>query len=320
MKKVMVIGAAGWLGRSLVERLIQENRQVICVDVHIPESLTQYKNTEAIEADIRDVPRFAQKLEECETVFNCCGLQHPKSTKDIYAVNAEAPTQVFIACQEAGVKTFVHISSLAAHGSNKSSTVFIDEASPLSAVTHYGKSKAQGDTALQLLHEEGKTRLIILRPGVFYGERPSKNLREFLEKLQKTTLPLFSRQGFLRTYLDIEKAIDAMLLCEHKGISGEAYLIGDTEPLSTLRFYGILADELGVPLKTLRVPLVAARLAEKAALWAGSFGVHVRLPTIVGEFGRHTFASSKKAEHKLGFMPHQSSEEGLRKMARSISQ
>lgn len=320
MKKVMVIGAAGWLGRSLVERLILEDRQVICVDVHIPEFLTQYKNCEVIEADIRDVPRFAQQLEECETVFNACGLQHPKSTKDIYAVNAQAPAAVFAACQEAAVKTFVHISSLAAHGSNSSSTVFIDEASPVSAVTHYGKSKAQGDILLQSLHEGGKTRLIILRPGVFYGERPSKNLREFLEKLQKTTLPLFSPRGFLRTYLDIEKAVDAMLLAENKGVSGEAYLIGDTEPLSTLHFYGILADELGVTLKTLRVPLLASRLAEKAALWAGSFGVHLRLPTIVGEFGRHTFASSKKAQHELGFVPHASSKEGLRKMARSILQ
>jgi len=317
MKKVMVIGAGGWLGQRLVERLVPQGREIICVDVRIPDSFATYTNIESVVADIRDIARFEERLEECETVFNCAGLQHPKATKDIYAVNAHAPAEVFAACQAGGVETFVHISSLAAHGRNQSSTVYIDESSPLSAVTHYGRSKAQGDRLLQSIHTAGSTRLIILRPGVFYGERPSKNLQEFLEKIQKSTMPIFSRFGFLRTYLDIDKAVDALLLSETNGTSGEAYLVGDTTPLSTLQFYSILADELGTPLKKLQVPLILARMAEKAALWAGSAGVHVRLPTIVGEFGRHTFATSKKAAQELGFVPHLSSEEGLRRMVRS---
>ncbi len=318
MSKVMVLGAEGWLGARLVQRLAQEGRTVLCVDLFVGTNIRELPGIEVIEADIRDAARFLPRLAECTTVFSCAGLLHPKKTSEIYVVNRDAPVALYEACIQHGVKTFVHISSINAQGENQSPTTFFDEATPPHPTTHYGVSKLEGDLKLMALAGEGKTRLIILRPGVFYGENPSRNLREFMETLKKGTLPLFAPRGFLRTYVDVDKVVEALLLSERNGSSGQAYIIGDAEPLCTLRFYQIVADELGVKPKTVAAPAAAAHLCERLAFLAGKANVHIRLFTIVGEFGRNIFGSVAKAQRELGFVPHQTSEEGLRRMVRSV--
>ena len=260
MKKRWSSVRGGWLGARLVERLAAEGRGVLCVDVFLGEDVRKLPGIEVIEADIRNTELYRHRMAECSAVFNCAGLLHPGKTSEIYAVNRDAPVAVFKACMEQGVDSFVHVSSINAQGENPTPNEFLDETTPLRPITHYGISKAEGEVALKALVVPGSTRLIMLRPGVFYGERPSKNLREFMEKLQSSRMPLFSKRGMLRTYVDVDKVVEAMLLAEHRGRSGEAYLIGDAAPLSTLRFYEVVAEELGVKPKIVHVPLVAASL------------------------------------------------------------
>jgi nucleoside-diphosphate-sugar epimerase len=312
----MVLGAGGRLGDLLVDRLVAASRKVICVDLQLGSNVRSYPGVEVIETDVRDTARFAPRLAECVVVFNCAGVQHPTSTREIYEVNRNTPAEIYTMCKENGVETFVHISSMNAHGENPSSTEPLDETTSTGPITHYGRSKAEGDARLKALVAAGETRLIILRPGVIYGDRPSGNMREFMGFLRKFPMPLFSDRGTRRTYVDAAKVVDAMLLAEHAGRSGEIYLIGDEDPLCTLRLYQIIAEELGTRLNTIRLPLFAARACEWLAIQADHLGRHVRILTIVGEFGRHTFCISTKAERELGFVPHKSSEAGLRRMVR----
>lgn len=314
----MVFGGGGWLGSRLIEQLVQAGRKVLCVDLFVDGRIRALPGVEVLQADLRNMDQFGPRLAECVTVFNCAGLLHPGKTSEIYTVNRDAPVALYKACVAQGVGSFVHISSINAQGENESPTEFFDERSTPHPTTHYGVSKIEGDLQLMALAAKGSTRLIILRPGVFYGERPSKNLREFMDKLRTSRMPIFAPRGFLRTYVDVDKVVQALLLSEHHGRSGEAYLIGDAEPLSTLRFYQIVADELGVVPRIVRLPAAAAHLCERLAFLAGKGNIHVRLFTIVGEFGRNIFASVGKAQQELGFMPHATSEEGLRRMVRSV--
>lgn len=315
--KAMVVGGGGWLGGQLVRRLAAQGRSVIAVDVSVPDPLHALPGVEVIQADIRALDTYTPRLAECGAVFNCSGLLHPRKTSDLYALNRDAPVALYKACIRDQVGSFVHTSSINAQGSNESSISFSNETCPPHPTTHYGVSKLAGDRKLMQLAGEGRTRLIVLRPGVFYGEFPSKNLREFMEKLRTWTVPLFSSRGFLRTYVDVAKMAEALLLAEHNGRSGEVYLIGDVEPMCTLRFYQIIAEELGTKPRMVRMPAALAHLCESVAFLAGNANVHLRLPTIVGEFGRNTFCSVQKAQRELGFQPHTSSEEGLRRMVRS---
>ena len=213
----------------------------------------------------------------------------------------------------------MHVSSIAAYGANEFGSQFLDESFPDRPITHYGYSKSEGDARLRSLAQNSSSRLIILRPGVFYGTRPSKNLHELFEKLKKSPMPIFTQHGFLRTYADIDSVVDALLASETKGTSGEIYCIGDHTPIGTLSFYRSLTDALNTKLKVVAVPVLIARLAEAAAWWAGKVGIHLRIPTVIGEFGRHTFVSSRKAEQELKVSLPESPKEGLVRMVRSVA-
>jgi nucleoside-diphosphate-sugar epimerase len=306
MSKVMVLGAGGWLGRTVVDRFRSSGRDVIEVDTKLP------PGSGGVQADIRDIERLSSHFKNCDMVVNCCGAQHPKKARDLSEINSIAPKEVYKAC---GARVFIHISSVMAYGENHANAFPFDESSKERPITPYGKSKLAGDAAL--IGQLNKTKLIILRPGVFYGSSPSNNLIEFLAKLKSSPMPIFSKFGMLRTYVDIQKVVDAIVLSENRGTSGSAYLIGDIQPLSTKRFYEVLAEEMKCTPKIVRVPQMMSRLSEFAAIKASDAGFHLRICNIIGEFGRHVHFSSQRAVAELGFAPHASSEPGLREMARA---
>ncbi len=317
LAKAVVVGGGGWLGVQLVRRLVKQGRSVIVVDITAPDALRALPGVEVILTDIRALDTYAGRLAECTAVFNCSGSLHPKKTSELYQVNRDAAVALYKASMQHRVGSFVQVSSINAQGANESPTNFLNETCLPHPTTHYGLSKLAGDRKLAHLSAESGTRLILLRPGVFYGEHPSRNLRELMDKLRTGRMPTFSSRGFLRTYVDVEKVVDALVLAEHNGRSGEAYLIGDVEPLCTLRFYQIIADELGTKPKVMTMPPALAHLSERVAFIAGNANVHLRLPTVVGEFGRNIFCSVIKAQRELGFQPHATSEEGLRRMVRN---
>ena len=224
MSKVMVLGAGGWLGRTVTDRFRSSGRDVIEIDAKLP------PGSEGVQADIRDLGKISPHFKNCEMVVNCCGAQHPKRARDLYEINAIAPQEIYRAC---GARVFVHISSVMAYGENAVNAYPFDESSKEPPITPYGKSKLAGDVAF--LGQLNKTKLIILRPGVFYGSSPSNNLVEFLAKLKSSPMPIFSKSGMLRTYVDIQKVVDAIVLSEDRGTSGSVYLIGDSQHEAILR-------------------------------------------------------------------------------------
>mgnify|MGYP001593950022 CR=1 FL=1 len=96
----MVTGAFGWLGHKLVQRLISEKREIICLDFskknmkNTSKTLSGYKKLRIILGDIRESHKLVRELKGCDTVFNCAGLQHTKYTKDIYEVNRDGTAEL----------------------------------------------------------------------------------------------------------------------------------------------------------------------------------------------------------------------------------
>jgi len=319
--KVMVTGARGWLGSKLVRMLLSERRKIVYVDfwknnISIEKYLRGHKNLKIINGDIRNPEQFRKEFDGCRTVFNCAGMQHPRFTHDMYSINGDAPLRLLRECIQAKVSTFVHISSSTVHGNNTFG--LITEKTPFRPITHYAISKAQGERLLSNIGKKIKTKTVVIRPGVFYGKNPSRNLVSLIENIKKGRALIFSKNGLLRTYVDIDKVVDAILIAEKIGKNGEAYLIGDKKPLNTLQFYKELAKAVNVNLKIVRLPLIVSRVCEKTSYISGKLDIHQRILNIVGEFGRNHFFSSEKAIRELSFKPHLSPENGLKEMVGSV--
>lgn len=322
--KVLVTGGLGWLGSKLVQRLVNEKREIVCVDFYdagksnLPEFLKNYDKLKIIAGDIRKSHEFIKEFKNCDAVFNTAGMQHPRFTSDIYTVNRDGPISLLKSCIKMNVPSFIHISSAGVHGDNINSKIPQTEKSPFRPNTHYGISKIQGEKLLGQFVQRSPTKIVIIRPGLFYGINPSKNFVELIKRLKSGFTLLFGKDGYCRTYVDIERLIDAIINAEKCRKSGEAFLIGDKEPLNTLQFYHCIADEIGVKLRILRLPTVVSRMSENLSYISGKLNIHLRLANIVGEFGRNNFFSSEKAVKELSYKPRERSEPGLREMARSV--
>ena len=323
-KKVLVTGAPGFLGNQLIATLLKDNRKIVCL-VHPSMESPQFgemfpysDKVEVIFADVRaPLVKLEKYMEGVGSVFNCAGMQHPTYTKEIYQVNRDAPAHLLQAAINAGVKKFVHVSSSAIHGENSRGEV-LDEESPFRPLTHYAKSKAQGERLLQKHVDRGVT-VSIIRPSVFYGSPASKNLQELMDGLRKgKKMPLIGTNGSLRSYVALQQVCDALLLAEKKAKTGEAFLITDSEPLTTKQFFSFICNGLGVECNVRSLPMFSSRIGEGVAMFAGSVGKHLRMANILGEFGRNHVVSNKKAVQDLGFKALADSGAGLEGMGNNF--
>lgn len=322
--KVLVTGGLGWLGSRLIQKLIYEKREIVCVDFYdasksnLPKFLRKYNKLKIVRGDIRKSHEFIEEFKDCDAVFNIAGVQHPRFTKDIYTVNRDGPISLLKSCIKMNVPSFIHISSAGVHGDNINPKIPHTEKSPFRPLTHYGISKVQGEKLLERFIQRSPTKIVIIRPGLFYGVNPSKNFVELIKRLKNSFTLLFGKEGFYRTYVDVERLIDAVISAEKYRKSGEAFLIGDKRPLNTLQFYQCIADEIGVKLKILKLPTFVSRVSENLSYISGKLNIHLRLANIVGEFGRNNVFSSEKAVKELSYKPHDSSEHGLRETTKSV--
>jgi UDP-glucose 4-epimerase len=154
---VAVTGAAGFLGREVSKELIAHGFQVIGVvrvsNHDVPEGVQPF----AIE-DLHDGGRLERGLRGAHTVVHLAGRAHVfgRGADDLAAfrqVNVEGTRAVLQAAIDAGVETFVYVSSLAA----------------ATAASPYGHSKREAEDLLRSLAVEAGLHVRILRPAMTFG-------------------------------------------------------------------------------------------------------------------------------------------------------
>lgn len=321
MSKALVTGAPGWLGNTFIRRLLKEGRSISLIvdpsfkngDIRSLLPTHQKNQIDLTVCDLRELDTLKGALGEVSTVFHIAAVQHPAKVSDFYKINSEAAANLARIAALAGAKRFVFISSCSVQGSSDRPS---EESTPLTGYTHYTLSKIKAEELLAQVADQTGIEIVIIRPGVFYGREASANMKRLMQMVQTKTLPMFGSDGFKRTYVDVEKVSEALLLAEAKAKSGTAYLIGDLEPLTTKELYETLGQALGCRPKILPLPVIVSRLAETTTFEIGkALGMHIRMGNIMGEFGRPTYFQSTNSA-SLGFEPLASSRPGLTAMAK----
>ncbi|WP_426167742.1 SDR family oxidoreductase [Pseudoduganella sp. R-34] len=142
--KVLVCGAAGFIGRAICLRLAAAGHEVLR-GVRRPargDVVVDYS------ADLQAAD-WLERLRGVDAVVNAVGSISEKGAATFEALHARAPVALFAACAQAGVRRVVQISALGADGGD----------------TAYFTSKRAADEALMALPLEW----IILRPSLVFG-------------------------------------------------------------------------------------------------------------------------------------------------------
>ena len=165
MKKILVLGGTGFVGRHVCEKLTRlsysitvptrrrENAKLI---QHLP-------RLDVMEADIHDPAALARLVAGHDAVINLVAILHGDEAA-FERTHVALPKSLAAACVQTGVRRVVHVSALGA---------------ALDAPSMYQRSKARGEAVLQAADLD----VTILRPSVIFGA-DDKFLNMFA-KLQK---------------------------------------------------------------------------------------------------------------------------------------
>jgi UDP-glucose 4-epimerase len=168
---VLVTGASGYLGRALTTRLARDGMAVRGA-VRRPEAQLP-AGVQPVMVDLQeDTPSLASALAGCEAVVHCAAHLGDGARERFRRVNVDGTRALLDAAARAGVRRFVHVSSIAVYGWAQPGSVVgpqhgYDPCPELR--DDYAWSKIEADRWAALYSARGLLDVVTLRPGIIYG-------------------------------------------------------------------------------------------------------------------------------------------------------
>ncbi|RYF69001.1 MAG: SDR family oxidoreductase [Comamonadaceae bacterium] len=193
-RRVLVTGADGFLGRSLVARLAQQQAQgaldvVLAADVRDVPEVRQVAGVHHVVQDVRE-PGIALLMRDhaIDTVVHLASIVTPgkySSRAFERSVDVGGTRNVLAACLAQGVRHLVVSSSGAAYGYHADNPDWIDESQPLrgNAAFAYADHKRQVEEMLaQARADHPALAQTVLRIGTILGEQVHNQITALFEK------------------------------------------------------------------------------------------------------------------------------------------
>jgi nucleoside-diphosphate-sugar epimerase len=314
-----VTGGSGFIGGALIERLVAEGRPVQALArSDAAAAKVEALGAEAVRGDLGDRASLAAGAAGCATAFHLAAhLGEWGPWEDFERGNVEGTRNALAACEEAGVRRFVHCGTEAALMAGEP-LVHVDETAPLRPDSRapYPATKARAELAVREASREG-FETVAVRPRFVWGKGDTTLLPEMVKTVEAGK---FAWVGGGRNVTDtahVGNVVEGLVLGAEKGRAGEAYFITDGEPVVFREFVTEMLRTQGVEPPDRSLPgWTAAPLARVCELaW--------KLP-LPGEPPMTKFRSwiltqectieIGKAREELGYSPIVSHEQGLAEM------
>lgn len=252
--KILITGACGFLGRNLV-KVLPYNLLLMDQPPHLFDEAVRegwFNDVPIFHADINEnMSVIKEKLKDIDVVIHLANKTRiPPSWEqypDYYRTNITGTQQLFEACQSAGVKKFIFVSSSSVYGNNN--TLCQNETDRLCPTSPYAVSKMAAEAALTAVADGGNTELIIVRPFTMYGDYmnfgdDSLVIAKFLKAWEEGE-PLFihgtgeQRRDFLHAW-DACKGIERIV---EAGQHGDIFNLGSGESVSIKQLADIVSQK-----------------------------------------------------------------------------
>jgi predicted dehydrogenase/nucleoside-diphosphate-sugar epimerase len=242
--RVLVTGAGGFLGCRTVELLQAMDRWDVRALVRRPASAARLARwpLEIAIGDVTSREDMAKASAGCDAVVHCAvGTTWPPETA--FKTTVDGTKVAADAALAAGVRRFVHVSSMAVHGVTVPAR--LDESVPLDpgSGVDYGRAKYLAEQAV--LDAGGKgLNAVILRPARIYGPFSRTFTTRPLTALRSGRLVLQGDANTPSNMVYVDNVVESILraLDAPVEIGGEAFLISEPDQLSWKAFYDYFAE------------------------------------------------------------------------------
>ena len=175
--KVLVTGGTGFLGRRLVQQLLEEGEEVwTLARTSQAAAPLQSLGARVISGDVRRWSSLRRAVQGMEAIFHCAGKVEPTGRwVDFLEVNVLGTERLILAAVEHGVRRIIHVSSIGIYGP-QSTGAMISEHSGYDpnpgARGFYTRSKIEAE-ALCLEYAGRGGDVTVLRPMSLFGPHMS---------------------------------------------------------------------------------------------------------------------------------------------------
>ncbi|MCF6176043.1 MAG: SDR family oxidoreductase [Victivallaceae bacterium] len=309
--RVLVTGGAGFIGSNLVEELLGQENQVVCLDNFATgerENIAPFTANSAfslIEGDIRDLDTCNRACDGIDYVLHQAALGSvPRSIKDPITttqVNIDGFVNMLVAARDTQVKRFVYAASSSTYGDSKALPKVEDKiGNPLSP---YAITKYVNELYAKVFADTYGMETIGLRYFNVFGQRQDPYgayaavIPKFVISMMKHEAPVINGDGaYSRDFTYIKNVVQAnqlAALVDRPEAINTVYNVAFGERTTLNELYAELRKNL-----TLFDPLIASIEPVYGAVRAGD------IP--------HSLASIDKARELLGYEPQYSIGDGLK--------
>ena len=295
MKKILVIGANGFAGRRILDKLSSNGEcEVVGCSLH-PDIQPGEKHT-FVRVDMNDYPAVEVLFDHVcpDVVINCSALSVPdyceQHREEAYAINVVAVENLAHCCEQQGSR-FIHLSTDFVFD-GKSDRLYTEEDMP-APLNYYGLTKYQGEQAVaRNCRNYAVARVVVVYGKALPGQHGNilQLVKNRLEAGQE--IRVVSDQYRTPTWVaDIADGVEKLVYSGNSFI----YHICGGEYLSIAEMAYRVADYFGLD-RSLICPFTTEEMKEATPR------------------PRNSGLSIDKAKLELGYRPH-TLEEGLREMA-----
>ncbi|MDP2367347.1 complex I NDUFA9 subunit family protein [Rhodoferax sp.] len=236
MKRVLILGGTGFVGRHLCEKLTREGWRVTVPTRRAANAshIQMLPGLQVAVGDVHDPATLTRMVVGHDAVVNLIAVLHGTEAS-FGRTHVELVQSLARACAASGVNRLVHISALG-----------VDDRQSDAAPSMYLRSKARGEAALKAAAQASGLALTVLRPSVIFGD--GDKFLTLFARLQGLlpVLPLACAQARFQPVW-VEDVAQAVLRClQTPATIGQTYNLVGPEILTLQQLVQLAARAGGV--------------------------------------------------------------------------
>jgi nucleoside-diphosphate-sugar epimerase/2-polyprenyl-3-methyl-5-hydroxy-6-metoxy-1,4-benzoquinol methylase len=261
---VLITGGTGFIGSRLALKCRERGDRVKVLGQtntdaeRLNRQLIEAEGAEVVLGAMTDRDLLYEITKGNDIVFHLAAAQHEANVSDqvFYDVNVNGSRNIIEASIEAGVKRFIHGSTIGVYGDPEGA---VNETSPCKPVNIYGKTKLEGEKLV--LSYKDRIPLVVIRISETYGPG-DRRLLKLYRAINKKAFFKIGPGTNLHQLIYVDDLILGMLnAAETEKALGEVFLLVGSKPLTTDEMVATIAGALGTRLPNFRLPLFPFSLA-----------------------------------------------------------
>lgn len=259
--KVMVAGGAGFIGSHLIDALLAEGNDVVCVDnffIGTKENIAHLHGNphfKFYEQDLTDLDRMLEifRTEQVEYVFHLAAnsdIQASAQSPMIEYKNTYSTTFILLECMRlCGVKKLFFASTSAVYGEQMGVEVS-EDAVALKPISYYGGAKLGSEGIISSFAYMNDMSVLVFRfPNVIGPRLTHGVIFDFVKRLKAdpTHLRILGDGTQSKPYIYVMDLVDAIMRFKdvEKGVT--LYNVGVETQTSVTRIAEIVCEKMGLP-------------------------------------------------------------------------